>query len=423
MSFYQICRLHSKTCLLKTHRANQFIRFLGQTTVAALFWASLHVDAGTTELKIQTPPISEGKVLKVGPGRGFSSLSVAAQYVKDGDTIEVDAGDYLGDVAIWSANNLTIRASAGGRVRLLAGGRSAEGKGIWVIRSGSVTVENFDFIGAKVQDKNGAGIRFERGTLIVRNCLFRNNENGILTGNDKDSTLTIENSEFADNGAGDGQSHNLYVGKIAFLKVTGSYFHHANIGHLLKTRASNNHILYNRLTDEPGGRASYELEFPIGGTAYVIGNIIQQNAQTENSTIISFGAEGYEWLENKLYLINNTIADDLPKNGIFLFVKDGSVKIKAFNNLLVGKGSLDSVGAGEIRNNWNVDWDVFVQASRQDYRLPFGTKLRGKVENNIVTNEIVPTPFKEYLHPRQTRNTEGTIVHPGAFQILVKVGQ
>ena len=43
----------------------------------------------------------------------------------------------------------------------------------------------------------------------------------------------IEGSEFSENGAGDGYSHNLYVGAILKLRVTGSYFHHARIGHRL----------------------------------------------------------------------------------------------------------------------------------------------------------------------------------------------
>lgn len=36
------------------------------------------------------------------------------------------------------------------------------------------------------------------------------------------------------------------------------------------------HIYYNRLTDEAGGQASYELEFPNGGMVYVVGNIVEQ---------------------------------------------------------------------------------------------------------------------------------------------------
>ena len=65
-----------------------------------------------------------------------------------------------------------------------------------------------------------------------------------------------------------------YVGKIDKLTVNGSYFHHARVGHLLKSRAAQNHVFYNRLTNEEGGRASYELGFPSGGLAYVVGNWI-----------------------------------------------------------------------------------------------------------------------------------------------------
>lgn len=43
-------------------------------------------------------------------------------------------------------------------------------------------------------------------------------------------------------------------------------------------------VLYNRLADGHGGRASYELEFPSGGTAVAMGNLIQQSATTDNPT-------------------------------------------------------------------------------------------------------------------------------------------
>ncbi|WP_214278495.1 hypothetical protein, partial [Escherichia coli] len=86
---------------------------------------------------------------------------------------------------------------------------------------------------------------------------------------------------------------------------TGSYFHHGLLGHLLKSRAALNHILYNRLSDEIGGRASYELELPNGGVAVVMGNLIAQSSTTENPHVISFGAEGASWPQQALYLVNN----------------------------------------------------------------------------------------------------------------------
>ena len=59
------------------------------------------------------------------------------------------------------------------------------------------------------------------------NCIFTDNENGILTGNDKDTELDITHSEFGINGHGDGYGHNLYAGTLSRLSVTASYLHHA----------------------------------------------------------------------------------------------------------------------------------------------------------------------------------------------------
>ena len=240
-----------------------------------------------------------GRVLRVGPQREWRSIAAAAQQARAGDTIEVDPGDYIADVAVWNLERLTIRA-VGGRARLIAAGASAEGKAIWVIRRGVMVVENFDFIGTRVRDRNGAGIRFESGHLTVINCVFIGNQMGILPNNDPAAELVVENSEFDSGGPDEPRSHNLYVGAIAKLTVQGSYFHHGKGGHLLKTRAAQSHILYNRLTDEAGGTASYELEFPNGGVAVVVGNLIVQGAQSPNAAIISYGVEGYRWPQNRL---------------------------------------------------------------------------------------------------------------------------
>lgn len=357
---------------------------------------------------------AKGNRLEVGPNKELKTLSAASTLAQDGDLIEVDAGDYLADVAIWKQNDIVVRAR-NGRVRIVANGAAAESKAIWVIRGGKMSIQGIDFVGAKVQDKNGAGIRLEKGRLTVVDCGFFDNENGILTGGDANSTLEIENSEFGNNGHGDGQSHNLYVGTIAMLKVTGSYFHHARVGHLLKSRAAQNLIYYNRLTDETGGRASYELEFPAGGLAYVLGNIIQQSSTTENPHLISFGAEGYRYPENRLYLINNTLVDLRPKGGVFLRIKPGG-EVVAVNNLLLGAGKLDSAGPGEYKNNFNVDFEDFIRAVREDYRLKPGSVLIGKA---IVVNPVGGiglTPLAEYQHPHLTRKLSSGLLNPGAMQ-------
>ncbi len=359
--------------------------------------------------------LPNNNLIRVGPSRTVQTIAAAAKLVPNGGVIEVDAGEYLGDVAVWNNKNVTIRAN-GGRVRLDPAGTSAESKGIWVVRGGKIEIEGFDFVNAAVPDRNGAGIRLDKGHLVVRNSTFTRNENGILTGGDKDTVLEIENCEFGHNGFGDGRSHNLYVGAIAKLIVTGSYFHHANVGHLLKSRAAENHIFYNRLTDETGGKASYELEFPNGGVAYVVGNVIQQSSTTENPNIVSYGAEGNRWPVNTLYLVNNTLVDNRPQNGVFLRIGQGIGTINAVNNLLVGQGKLDDAGPGNYQNNFNADWDEFVFAAREDFRLRPGSKLRGKGIDPPEAAGVNLKPIKEYVHPRSTSNVSPKRLNPGAFQ-------
>lgn len=374
-----------------------------------------------------TTPTSKpgGRTIAVGPNARIRTIATAAALARDGDTIEIAAGDYPQDVAIWTQNNLTIRGineKSGRRVRLLANGASAEQKALWVVRGGKVTIENIEFSGARVADKNGAGIRFEEGDLSIRRCRFLDNENGLLSSSNPNATLTIENSEFARNGAGDGYSHNLYVGAIKKLSVTGSYFHHAKVGHLLKSRARENHILYNRLTDETSGRASYELEFPNGGIAYVIGNIIEQSATTENATLISFGAEGYKTPKNALYLINNTLLNHRPEGGLFLAVKPGAMSVTAYNNLLLGKRQLNTGIDGLFVNNPLVDASVFVLVNHDAGHYDVRIKKDSGLERTFVPPLIVPgvnlAPQREYVHSISTRELPGMPTLPGARQTM-----
>lgn len=403
----KIFRAHASTETTKP-KSNSFT-IVG--CLALILSTSFHPSADATESYVP----ERGQIVQVGPQRAIRTLAEASRVATNGDTIEVDAGEYYRDVAIWTQSDLTLKA-IDGRARLVSGGASAESKGIWVIRGGNIQIEGFDFIGATVSDRNGAGIRFEKGHLVVRDCKFLKNENGILTGGHAGSTLEIENSEFGYNGFGDGRSHNLYVGAISRLRVTGTYFHHAKVGHLLKSRAAENHIFYNRLTDETGGTASYELEFPNGGLAYVVGNIIQQSSTTENPTMISYGAEGSRWSVNALYLVNNTLIDNYTKTGVFLRMKPGLGQVTALNNLLAGKGKLESAGQGDFHNNFNVDWDEFILAVREDYRLRPDSKLRGKGIPPPIVAGLNLRPQKEYSHPRSVRDIGSGVFSPGALQ-------
>ena len=371
------------------------------------------------------PPIlaatgaADRRVLRVGPFEEIRRVADAARIARDGDIVEIMAGEYHGDVAVWLQKRLTIRG-VGGQARLHAGGQSAEGKAIWVIRNGEFKVSNIDFVGARAEDRNGAGIRFENGYLVVRHCLFWGGDSGILTSsgaNHRTARLEVHDSEFGYNGHGDGQSHQIYVGAIDFFRVTGSYFHHANVGHLVKSRAERSEILYNRLTDESGGRASYEIDLPNGGVAVVLGNIVQQGRETENSALVSYGREGFTWPVNRLFLASNTLVNDHPYGGAFLRAASGADSVVSVNNLLVGKGRYHVPEGLVSDNDVHADWSFFRQASRQDYRLADkGRALayRSPAPRPDAGVELVPR--SEYLHPRLVKGLVQPPRYPGAVQ-------
>lgn len=368
-----------------------------------------------TTVSNASPARSPRLRLQVGPSRPIKTLREASHLAGSGSCIEVDAGEYAGDVAVWTKDYVSLCA-VNGRVRLIADGAAAEGKGIWVVRANGIQVDGFDFEGANVPSRNGAGIRFDKGSLYVKNCRFIRNEMGLLTNNDPDSILELENCEFAYNHRPDGHNHNLYVGTIARLSVTGCYLHHARTGHLLKSRAATNHIFYNRLTDEPAGSGSYELEFPNGGVAYVVGNLIAQSMQTENRQLISFGAEGYRWQRNALHLVHNTLVNPLPVGGTYVRVARGSTALQTANNLLVGRGTLGEAGPGEHRSNYVAHPDDFLDAASFDYRLRPGSRLAGLAVDPRGANGQNLRPDREYVHPCGTRMLDRVAQHPGAMQ-------
>ena len=247
-----------------------------------------------------------GRTLTAGPGERWRTLADALKAAGDGDTIELQPGTYPGDVAVISQPRLTLRGLGAGAV-LRADGRHAEGKATLVVRGGALRIENLEFRAGRVPAGNGAGIRFEAGALSLLNCRFIDNEMGLLSGGRADMRLVVDNCEFGDAPRHDsGQLHHLlYVGAIGLCVVVRSRFFNGWRGHLLKSRARINRILWNELLDGPEGAASYELEFPEGGDNLVLGNRIEQSANTQNPAMLSMGAEGGGVHSGRLVLRDN----------------------------------------------------------------------------------------------------------------------
>ena len=354
-------------------------------------------------------------------GRDAATFAAAVQRARDGDTIEVPAGEYRGDVAVLEQKRLTIRGLAP-RPVFIADGRHAQGKAILVVRDGDIRIENIEFRGARVPDGNGAGIRFEKGRLWVRRCAFFDNEMGLLTANFDDAELVIEDSEFGQAPpTGGGLHHLLYVGRIASLKVSGSRFQQGYAGHLLKSRARSTELAYNLLVDGAGGRASYEVDLPNGGDALLIGNVIGQSASSENRVVVAYGAEGHAWPASRLRMAHNTLLSDGAVPARFLRVwpehLPPDTPVQAVNNLSVGFGVFALGTSGEFAGNHTTWRAVLADPAALDFRLPLDSPLRGSGVDPARAFDADLSPSAEFTLPVGTRPLQRPLRWtPGAFQ-------
>lgn len=346
------------------------------------------------------------EVIRVGPGRALERPSEAARLAPDGAVVEIDAGVYRGDVAIWTQDRLTLRG-VGGLAQLEADGGAAQGKAIWVIKGDEVTVERIGFSGARVPDLNGAGIRAEGRDLTIRDSLFHDNEMGILTDSRGDSHIVIERSEFARNSVDYERSgrlgHNIYIGAVASFTLIGSYVHGSRVAHNVKTRARHNRILYNRIVDDDDTGSSYLIDLADGGDAEIVGNSLRQSRLAENRAMIAYAAEaGREAAGAEVVIAHNTFVNEASS---VRFVRNfGSAELRFLNNLVVGGRRLVA-GPAILGGNVVAPAASLRDASALDYRLAPGSPA---IDAGIAL-EAAGRPRQEYRHPLELRPrpTEG----------------
>lgn len=362
------------------------------------------------------------KTIQVGPTRDIQTPGAAKSIAEDGDIIEIDAGTYEGDYVIWTQNNLTLKGM-GGKAHIKMGNSAISNqKALWVIQGNNTTIENIEFSGATVPDKNGAGIRQEGNGLVVRNCYFHNNEDGILGGGDTESEVLIEYSEFAYNGHGDGYSHNMYIGNIKKFTLQYSYTHHAVVGHNVKTRAEENLILYNQIMDSSDGTASRSIDVPDGGLTFIIGNVIQQGPKTQNSNMVGYASESTKNEIQELYAINNTLVSDRV-NGTYFRISNSPKVASLVNNLLVGE-KMSIVGATSEQDNLELPETNLIDRKNYNYHLAKGSDAINAGADPGTVHDVSLLPQYQYVHP--LLKTERIIVDKidvGAYEFSTEVNK
>ncbi|MGH9469038.1 MAG: choice-of-anchor Q domain-containing protein [Terriglobia bacterium] len=368
--------------------------------------------------------------LLVGPTRTYKTPCAAIAAASAGDVILIDPVLYTNDTCAWSTNNLTLIGILGpnnqrphiddsGLTDTPTTGHIAFHKGIWVPLGKDTVVKNVEFSGATLSNDdgaNGAGIRIDGVNMTIINCYFHNNQDGILESNVAGSNIVIEFSEFAHNGVGDptltegyGQTHNLYIGHAASLLFAFNYSHDANVGHLLKSRAAVNYILYNRLTGE-NGTDSYEIDLPNGGTSYVIGNLVQKGPNSQNhSAMLTYMEEGANPSNpgSDLYVVNNDFVNQSGHTPTFVSVGTADTTPALLqNDIFYGAGAPTNQTAATLKTNFTGD-PLFVNLDDFNYHL---TDESPAINAGSEPGRVLK-PKYQYVHPAcgQRRHNIGRI--------------
>lgn len=225
-------------------------------------------------------------------GRSFYRLDDAVKSIGEGSgTIVVAPGRYP-DCAVFGGATLTIRA-AQPSTAIFEGG-ACEGKATLVLRGASATVDGLVFRGIRVPDRNGSGIRLEKGDLTVIRATFLDSEQGILTADDPSGSVVIQRSTFSGlGGCPDGMcSHSVYIGGYGSLSISRVRFERGTGGHYAKSRAAKISITESSFDDSAGRETNYAIDLPNGATGRIAGNVFVVGKNKENhSAIIAIAAE------------------------------------------------------------------------------------------------------------------------------------
>ena len=249
------------------------------------------------------------------------------------------------DCAVQTDGNITYQAAMAGKAIL--DGVACEGKAALVLRGKSARVEGLVFANIRVRDKNGAGIRLEKGDLVISQSWFRDSEQGLLAGNDPQASVTIDKSTFTRLGTCEGSggcAHSIYLGDYGSLSVTRSRFEAGRGGHYVKSRTENVEILNSSFDDSAGRATNYMIDLPAGATGQISGNWFVQGKDKENySAFIAVQAEGRWHTSEGLRIEHNDarFAPDVSRNSTFVADFSGEALVLRGNKLAAGLKRFD----------------------------------------------------------------------------------
>ncbi len=239
-------------------------------------------------------------------GRSYDRLQDAVNAIGAADgAIRIAPGRHS-DCAVQQQGRVVFIAAQPGTA--IFDGGACEGKATLVLRGTAAHVEGLIFQNIRVADRNGAGIRLEKGDLSVKQSWFRDSEQGILSGNDSAGEITVEKSTFTRlGGCPDGMcSHSIYIGDYGSLTVNRCRFEAGTGGHYVKSRAARISVTQSSFDDSAGRETNYMIDLPGGAGGAITGNVFVQGRNKENySAFITVAPEGKTHPSNGLQIADN----------------------------------------------------------------------------------------------------------------------
>jgi hypothetical protein len=276
----------------------------------------------------------------VETGKGYDKLQAAIDAIGGGKgTIAIAPGRYA-QCAVQEAGDVSYLATEPGSA--VFDGVPCEGKAALVLRGRAAEVAGLIFQGIHVADFNGAGIRLEHGDLTVAQSWFRDSQEGILTNDDPNGTLVVDQSTFTRLGTCEGAggcAHSIYTGDYGQVRVTRSRFEEGRGGHYLKSRATRVDVASCSFDDSAGKGTNYMIDLPDGATGQISNNWFVQGRDKDNySAFIAVAAEHKDHSSAGLTVVGNDARFAPGVTRTSAFVADWSGDKLAIGDNTLGAG-------------------------------------------------------------------------------------
>jgi len=143
----------------------------------------------------------------------------------------------------------------------------------------------------------------------------------------------------------------------------------------------------------------------------VIGNVIEQGPNNDNSTFIAYLEEGANPgnPSTQLFVINNTFANDAG-SGTFIAPAAGAAPVVIKNNIFFGPGTITGQASAIKANNFSGNAN-FANAAGFDYHLLAGSPAINAGVDPGADGTFSLAPVFQYVHPAcaEGRTVSGTI--------------